>query len=69
MSAPQQAAEAAATTTEAPDGAKLLDQITGSMKLPIGEDSEDKRVRQRGLEALNEFIAAAFEPPPAKAPV
>src|SRR5262249_19219681 len=33
-----------------------------SLKLPTGADSEDKRARQRGLEALNEFIAAAFEP-------
>src|SRR5438105_15920739 len=62
MSAPQQAAGEDATTTEAVDGAALLEQITKAAKLPTGADSEEQRQLQRGLEALNEFIAAAIEP-------
>jgi type VI secretion system protein ImpC len=62
MSAPQQAAGEAATTTEAVDGAALLEQITKVAKLPSGADAEDKRMRQRGLEALNEFIDSLVEP-------
>src|SRR5262245_45837682 len=57
MAAEQQAAAGAAATTTEFDGSSWLDQATKRMKL-----TDDPQQRQRGMDAISQFIKSSMQP-------